>query len=110
MSLTLRSAIATFGKSAKAKLTNPGARGEPEDQLRAPLERLFADLAELSGLDCSRIAAVGESSLTDMKTRPDYGDRIPDSRIGFYREDRRCGICNPLGLRLSGRAGRPSRP
>ena len=32
--------IATFGAEAKVKLTNPSATGEPEDQLRAPLERL----------------------------------------------------------------------
>ncbi len=49
MNLTLRTAIATFGSEAKAKLANVAATGEPEDQLRAPLEHLVADLAELSG-------------------------------------------------------------
>jgi hypothetical protein len=39
----LRTATSQFGSDAKAKLANPGATGEPEDQLRAPLERLFAD-------------------------------------------------------------------
>ncbi|MEX0724986.1 MAG: hypothetical protein WD065_01870 [Planctomycetaceae bacterium] len=47
--LDLKTSIAQFGADAKAKLTNPSATGEPEDQLRAPLERLFADLAELCG-------------------------------------------------------------
>src|SRR5438270_13833397 len=40
MNLTLRSAVSAFGADAKAKLANPAATGEPEDQLRAPLERL----------------------------------------------------------------------
>jgi hypothetical protein len=47
--IELKTAIARFGAEAKAKLANPGATGEPEDQLRAPLEELFADLAELCG-------------------------------------------------------------
>jgi hypothetical protein len=32
----LKEAIARFGAEAKAKLINPSATGEPEDQLRAP--------------------------------------------------------------------------
>ena len=43
--LDLKQALARFGAEAKAKLANPSATGEPEDQLRAPLEGLFADLA-----------------------------------------------------------------
>ena len=83
MTLTLRSAIATFGKSAKAKLSNPGARGEPEDQLRAPLEHLVLDLAELCGFPRSEIAAVGESSVTEFKTRPDYAVSVRRALVGF---------------------------
>ena len=45
----LKAAVARFGADVKAKLANPGASGEPEDQLRAPLEGLFAELAELCG-------------------------------------------------------------
>ena len=44
MALTLADAISKFGKSAKAKLQNPTASGEPEDQLRAPFEQLLPDL------------------------------------------------------------------
>jgi hypothetical protein len=83
MSLTLRSAIATFGSNAKAKLTNPGARGEPEDQLRAPLEHLVADLAELCRLPRSAVASVGETSLAEFKTRPDYAITVRNVLIGF---------------------------
>ena len=59
MTVSLSSAVANFGSEAKAKLSNPGATGEPEDQLRAPLESLFADLAELCGLRLQWAAAVG---------------------------------------------------
>jgi hypothetical protein len=65
-------AISTFGAEAKAKLSNPGATGEPEEQLRAPLEGLFADLAELCGFKRAWVAAVGESSQSSLKVRPDY--------------------------------------
>jgi hypothetical protein len=83
MNLTLRSAIATFGSSAKAKLANPAATGEPEDQLRAPLERLLVDLAELCKLPRSAVVPVGESSLSELKTRPDYAVTVRDALIGF---------------------------
>ncbi len=83
MSLTLHSAIATFGKNAKAKLANRGARGEPEDQLRAPLEYLVADLAELCALPRSVVVAVGESSLAAFKTRPDYAVTVRNALVGF---------------------------
>jgi hypothetical protein len=47
MSSTLRAAIAAFGATTKAKLANLAATGEPEEQLRAPLEELVVDIADL---------------------------------------------------------------
>lgn len=81
--MTLREAIAAFGSQAKAKLANIAATGEPEDQLRAPLERLVVDLADLCGLPRAAVAAVGESSLADLKTRPDYAITVKNALIGF---------------------------
>ncbi len=81
--LDLKKAIARFGADAKAKLANPGASGEPEDQLRAPLERLFANLAELCGFKREWLAAVGESSLSTLKTRPDYAITLRNVLVGF---------------------------
>ena len=81
--LNLKTAIARFGAEAKAKLANPGATGEPEDQLRAPLEGLFADLAELCGFKREWLAAVGESALSTLKTRPDYAITIRNVLVGF---------------------------
>ncbi len=79
----LKTAIARFGADAKAKLANPGATGEPEDQLRAPLETLFADLAELCGFKREWLAAVGESSLSALKTRPDYAITLRNVLVGY---------------------------
>src|SRR5438477_6564689 len=70
--LTLESAVAEFGRTASRKLTDMAARGEPEDQLRAPLEKLASDLAALCGHRRDRLNLVGETSLGDLQTRPDY--------------------------------------
>lgn len=77
------SAVAAFGLNAKAKLANPAAKGEPEDQLRAPLEHLVVDLAECCGFPRNAVAAVGESSLSDLKTRPDYAITVRNALAGF---------------------------
>jgi hypothetical protein len=79
----LKAVISRFGTEAKAKLANPGATGEPEDQLRAPLEALFADLAELCGFRREWLAAVGEASLSTLKTRPDYAITLRNVLVGF---------------------------
>lgn len=79
----LKKAISDFGAEAKAKLANPAATGEPEDQLRGPLEGLFADLAELCGFQRGWLAAVGESSLSTLKTRPDYAIALRKVLVGY---------------------------
>ena len=81
--LDLKKVISRFGAETKAKLANPGATGEPEDQLRAPLERLFADMAELCGFNPEWLTAVGESALSTLKTRPDYAITLRNVLIGF---------------------------
>ena len=81
--MTLEEAISRFGLEAKSRLSNPGARGQPEDQLRAPLETLIVNLAELSGLPAGSVVAVGETSLADLGTRPDYAVTRENALIGF---------------------------
>jgi hypothetical protein len=83
MTLTLRSAVSMFGASAKAKFANPAATGEPEEQLRTPLEHLFKDLAELCGFPRDAVEAVGETSLADLKTRPDFALTARNTLVGF---------------------------
>lgn len=58
-----------------AKLSNAAASGEPEDQRRAPMDALLADLAALAGFAPGAIVAVGGSSLSDLRTRPDCSAR-----------------------------------
>ena len=79
----LAEAISRFGAEAKKKLSNPGATGAPEDQLRAPLERLFQDLEEALGMAAHDAVLVGETSLADLKTRPDYSVTRKNALIGF---------------------------
>ena len=80
---SLASAVSAFGLAAKSKLANPAVSGEPEDQLRAPLEHLVLDLAELCGIPREQVALVGESSLSDLKTRPDYAVAVRGALVGF---------------------------
>ena len=70
---TVASAVSNFGTSAKAKLTNVAISGAPEDQLRAPLEALLHDLAKIGGLPAKTVNLVGETTLSHLKTRLDYG-------------------------------------
>jgi len=83
MKPNLNSAISAFGISAKRKLSNPSARGEPEDQLRAPLEELIPALAGLVGLSPAAVAMIGESTVRDLKTRPDYAVTVRKALVGF---------------------------
>jgi hypothetical protein len=69
---TLARAVSTFGSSAKSKLASPAISGAPEDQLRAPLEALMRDLGEIGGLPAGSVHLVGETTLADLKTRPDF--------------------------------------
>jgi hypothetical protein len=84
--LTLAEAISAFGADAKAKLNNSAATGQPEDQLRKPLENLFEALAELAGKG-GMLTLVGETSLAGMQTRPDYSVTIGSGKakalVGF---------------------------
>ncbi|HET9065158.1 MAG TPA: N-6 DNA methylase [Gemmatimonadales bacterium] len=77
------SSISRFGEATKRKLANPAATGEPEDQLRGPLENLFGELAELAGIPPKGLGLVGESSISDLKTRPDYAVTVRGALCGF---------------------------
>lgn len=79
----LDAAVSRFGKAATAKLTHVATKGEPEDQLRAPLEGLIEDLAALAGFIAGQVVAIGESQLSDLKTRPDYAITVGKALVGF---------------------------
>jgi hypothetical protein len=75
--------ISEFGAAVKAKLAAAGATGEPEDQLRAPTEKLLADVAALCGFAKGDVTAVGESTVAALRTRPDYAVTVRDALTGF---------------------------
>lgn len=83
MSEPIQTAVSAFGASAKLKLANPAASGEPEDQLRAPFEQLLADMAKLAHIPQGKVTAVGESSLHELKTRPDYAVTVHGALAGY---------------------------
>ena len=83
MKTTIASAVGAFGAAAKEKLANIAASGEPEDQLRAPFEQLLGDMAELANIPRAEVTAVGESSLSELKTRPDYAITVHRALVGF---------------------------
>lgn len=79
----LKTIVSRFGAAAKSKLSNPVASGEPEDQLRAPLERLFEDMAQHCGFKADDFSAVGESALASLRTRPDYAITLRNVLVGY---------------------------
>jgi N-6 DNA Methylase len=79
----LAGAVSAFGIATKSKLANRAVTGAPEDQLRAPLETLMSDLAELAGLPPNAISLVGESTLSHLATRPDYAVTVFNALVGF---------------------------
>ncbi|MEM9670798.1 MAG: type ISP restriction/modification enzyme [Pseudomonadota bacterium] len=83
MSKSFEEIVSSFGATAKSKLKNAGVSGAPEDQLRAPLESLITQLAELAGLTPGAVVPVGETSLADLKTRPDYAITYNSALVGF---------------------------
>lgn len=80
---SVRQAVAMFGAAATSKLTAELIRGEPEDQLRNPLETLIGDLAALAGLAPEKLTLIGESSLAGMHTRPDFAVRYDHALVGY---------------------------
>mgnify|MGYP002682252417 CR=1 FL=1 len=45
--VTLAEAVSSYGASLRRKLSNPAISGQPEEQLRTPLDALIRDLAEI---------------------------------------------------------------
>ena len=80
---TFADAISSYGASAKAKLANVAISGSPEDQLRGPLETLIRDLAAIGGMPANAVRLVGETTLAELKTRPDFAVTVSNALVGF---------------------------
>lgn len=76
-------AVSRFGDAAKSKLSNIAIHGEPEDQLRAPLERLISDLSEIAGHPAGAVKSIGETHLAEDRIRPDYAITLHNALVGF---------------------------
>lgn len=75
-------AIAEFGAEAQAKLGNPGATGQPEEQLRGPVERLLGRLAALCDFPDQSVVAVGETAAPELRTRFDFVVTVDNAPVG----------------------------
>jgi hypothetical protein len=75
--------VSAYGASVKPKLANIAIGGAPEDQLRGPLDTLLRDLAELCGLPAGSVHLVGETTLADLKIRPDFAVTASQALVGF---------------------------
>jgi N-6 DNA Methylase len=96
MSFTIETAISNFGKTAKRKLANPAATGQPEDQLRAPFEQLIEDVAAICNFRSGAVIPVGEAAQHALKTRPDYSITVNKALVGFVELKAPGKGANPL--------------
>ena len=71
-------AVSEFGATVKPRLASPV--GEPEDQMRGPLENLLAAVADAVGV---KFTMMGEASLADLKVRPDYACAVNGAISGY---------------------------
>lgn len=77
----IKKAVGDFGAAAKAKLS--GGEGQPEDQLRNPIEQLFQAIAVECDLPAGSVVLKGETSLSEMRTRPDFAVEVRGALNGF---------------------------
>ena len=80
---TLADAVSHYGASTKSKLADIAISGAPEDQLRGPLEALIHDLAAIEGFSAGSVHLIGETTLSDIKTRPDFAVTVSKALVGF---------------------------
>ncbi len=78
--MSVQKLVGEFGAATKPKIA---AGGQPEDQLRGPLENLLHGLSEIIGLPKDALVLTGEKSLAELRTRPDYAVEVHNALIGF---------------------------
>ena len=78
LAAAVSAALSRFGAAVKPRLAAPV--GEPEDQMRGPLENLLADVAAEVGV---KFTMMGEASLSDLKVRPDYACAVNGAITGY---------------------------
>ena len=91
----LHEGLAEFAASLTAKLTAHAA-GEPEDQLKAPVDKLLKDFAAAIGID---LVAKGESQLEGRLGRPDFVILIGGVQVGHIELKAPGKGANPAAFR-----------
>jgi hypothetical protein len=71
-------AVSAFGAAVTAR-TQTGV-GEPEEQLRGPVETLLGQVGTALGLE---VFPVGETPLVELSSRPDYGLFVNGVVVGY---------------------------
>jgi hypothetical protein len=89
---TFAEVVSAFGKEAREKLDNPAISGAPEDQLRAPIEQLFKNLADLEDMAPT---LVDETPLSYLQSRPDYAVSVNNALVGFIEVKAPGKGCDP---------------
>ncbi len=74
---------ARSGNPYVKKLSGVGATGEPEEQLRTPLDILIREIVELLGLPRESVDVIGETKIKDLKTRSDFAILRSNLLVGF---------------------------
>ena len=82
MAIRLRERLRNSAAAARSKLANPSIEGQPEDQLRAPLEVFVKDVAHSAGFTLA-VDLVGETALSELRVRPDYAVTVSSALVGF---------------------------
>lgn len=78
LAAAVSAALSRFGAAVKPRLAAPV--GEPEDQMRGPLENLLGEVAAEVGV---KFTMMGEASLSDLKVRPDYACAVNGAISGY---------------------------
>lgn len=81
MNASFEASVSDLGVELKKKLAQPVISGDPEDQLRTPLDRFLRAAAESLGF--TEVNVIGEVKMADISSRPDFAVTIGDALTGF---------------------------
>lgn len=81
MSHTVAAAVSALGVELKQKLAQPVVTGDPEDQLRTPLDTFLRSAAKALGF--TDVNVIGEVKMADISSRPDFAVTIGNALTGF---------------------------
>ncbi|KWW99053.1 N-6 DNA methylase [Carbonactinospora thermoautotrophica] len=94
-------AVSAFGREVGPRLR--AGHGEPEDQLRGPVENLFRSLAEAMGL---KVVLYGEATVSGLRVRPDYVVEVAEALVGHVEIKRPGRGADPWAWSARGHDGR----